>query len=417
MKRLLLAVLASLITGVIAGPYLQRAYERLMAPAPDRLELVAVEFAGLPGWTNDNLNDFLPAFQRSCKVFRRWRPERRLGPEAWAGTAGDWLDVCAAAARAAPAADKSGEAARRFAEQNFRPFQVRNNRRQSGLFTGYYEPELRGSLTRQGAYQSALLRRPAGLVSVNLGEFNAEWRGRRIAGRIAGGALKPLQPRAAIEAGALKNEKLELLYVDDPVDAFFMHIQGSGRVRLADGTVLRLGYDGQNGHPYVAIGKALIDAGEMTRENVSMQSLRAWLAAHPERRDEILNKNPSYVFFREIRIAEPELGPFGAQGQPLTPGRSLAVDLDFHPLGVPVWLDTVAPDAKDGATSKLQRLMVAQDTGGAIKGPVRGDVFWGFGADAGAIAGRMNSQGQMFVLLPHSVAQSMTGETKNNAAR
>jgi len=403
------AVLAGVLLGVLAGPSLRQAYEKFTAPAPDRLVLKPVAYAELPGWAEDRPQDFLPAMLRSCALIRRQPPQRQLGPDPRLGTVADWLEPCAAIARESTIADRapefSGKRTRAYIERLFRPFQVLNNARQNGLFTGYYEPELRGSLQRHGAYQVALLRAPENLVAVNLGDFNPQWRGQRIAGRVSDGKLRPLQARAEIVAGALNREKLELLYVDDPVDAFFLHIQGSGRVRLDDGRVIRLGYAGQNGHPYVAIGKNLVQSGAIRREDISMQSIRAWLDANPGERDAVLNANPSYVFFRELAGGDPALGPPGAQGVPLTPGRSLAVDPDFHALGVPVWLDSVTPDGE-----ALQRLMVAQDTGGAIRGPVRGDVFWGFGEQAAQNAGRMNSAGRMFILLPRGVAEQAVGE-------
>ncbi len=400
------AVLAGVLLGLFAGPELRQYYADLTAAQPDQLSLTRVSFADLPGWRGDDLEGFAGALIRSCHVIKAQKPDRLIGPKGRFGRAGDWDAVCRQAATLPEAA--SGQTVRSFVEREFIPLAVRNHDRAQGKFTGYYEPELRGSLRREGAYQVALLGAPADLVSVNLGAFNPQWRGQRIAGRVAGGKLQPLQPRAEIAAGALTNETLELLYVDDPVDAFFLHIQGSGRVRLEDGRVIRLGYAGQNGHPYVAIGKNLVQSGALARENVSMQTIRAWLEAHPGERDSVLAGNPSYVFFRVLDGGDPGLGPPGAQNVPLTPGRSLAVDADFHALGVPMWLDTVAPQGDK--TAPLQRLMVAQDTGGAIRGPVRGDVFWGFGEQAAQTAGRMNSDGRMFILLPRAVAEMAAGK-------
>lgn len=401
------ALLAGLGLGIFSGPQIQQSLEKITQSPPDRLVLAAAGFADLPGWTADKTAEFWPAFMASCAAMLRQPTDKAVGPKASMGTIADWQAPCAAAVQLT---DVSDAAVRGFLEAHFQPLQVRNNAAPDGLFTGYYEPELRGSLTRQGRYQTALLRPPADLVSVNLGEFNPKWRGQRIAGRIDAGKLKPLQPRAGITAGALAPEKLELLYVDDPVDAFFLHIQGSGRVKLDDGRVLRAGYAGQNGHPYVAIGKVLLEAGALSRGNVSMQTIRAWLEANPGRVDEILNHNPSYIFFNLSADADPALGPLGAQNLPLTPGRSLAVDLDFHGLGVPVWLDSQAPEASGDTMTPVQRLMLTQDTGGALKGPVRGDVFWGFGPDAAAIAGRMQSQGKLYVLLPKPVAQRIAAK-------
>lgn len=400
-------LLAGVLAGVAAGPALKELVAGWLRPEPDHLSLTQVDYSRLPGWSADPLDGAAGAFGRSCAIFRTKKPDAPVGPSGRFGKVQDWSAVCE---RLASLPEKASPArVRAFFEQNFTPLAAANHARPTGIFTGYYEPELRGNLRREGIYQEPLLAAPAGLVSVNLGDFNPKWRGQRIAGRVRGGSLQPLQPRAEIVAGALSGEKLELLYVDDPVDAFFLHIQGSGRVRLKDGRVIRVGYAGQNGHPYVAIGKTLIQSGALTRENVSMQSIRAWLAAHPGERDKIMATNPSYVFFRTLDGGDPELGPPGAQNVPLTPGRSLAVDPDFHAYGVPVWLDSSAPGGKDGEPLPLQRLMVAQDTGGAIRGPVRGDVFWGFGKAAEETAGRMNSEGRMYILLPRNVALKAAG--------
>jgi len=234
-------------------------------------------------------------------------------------------------------------------------------------------------------------------VDDDLGQFRDTLRGERIAGRVEGGRLHPYPDRGTIDRGALAGRGLELLWVDDAVDAFFLQIQGSGRVTMADGSVIRVGYDGQNGHPYVAVGRVLIQRGIMTPEQVSMQSIRAWLAANPTAAPDLLRENPSFVFFRELTGD----GPVGAQGVALTPGRSLAVDPRFLPLGAPMWLDVEDPRV---AGDRIRRLVVAQDTGGAIRGPVRGDLFWGHGAAAEDAAGRMRSQGRYWLLLPAGVS-------------
>lgn len=356
-------------------------------PLPDRLTLTPVSFAALPGWQQDDVAAALIAFGRSCALLAKRPPETSLG---LGGTVAEWRKPCAAAATLDSA---DGAAARRFFETWFLPYKAGNNGQASGLFTGYYEPELHGSRRRGGAYATPLLRRPPDLVMVDLGQFRPAWRGERIAGRVVEGRLKPYESREQIERGALDRYHLDFLWVDDPVDAFFLHIQGSGRVRLADGSVVRIGYDGQNGQSYVAIGRRLIERGILTRDDVSMQAIRAWIKANPEAGKALMAENPSYVFFRELDGE----GPIGAEGAVLTPGRSLAVDRDFVPLGVPVWLDV------GEGPERLQRLMVAQDTGGAIRGPVRGDVFWGFGPEAEARAGTMKARGDDFLLLPKTV--------------
>ncbi|HXR86764.1 MAG TPA: murein transglycosylase A [Stellaceae bacterium] len=356
---------------------------------PPKLTLAPARFDDLPGWSSDNSAAALAAFVKSCAALDRQPDGAAVGPAALGMTAAAWRKPCVAA-RATPTGDA---AARAFFTAQFTPYLARNNNDSDGLFTGYYEPLLHGARQRGGKYQTPLLRRPADLVMVELGRFRPAWQGERIAGRVVSGALVPYPSRAEIERGALDAERLALSWVDDPVDAFFLQVQGSGRVALPDGTQIRLGYDGQNGQPYVAIGKKLVERGALTADQVSLQSIRAWIAAHPGQADALMDENPSYVFFRELSGD----GPFGSEGVVLTAGRSLAVDRNFIPLGAPVYL------AIEGTTSPLRRLMVAQDTGGAINGPVRGDVFWGFGPDAEARAGTMRARGKYYLLLPKDV--------------
>ncbi|MBU0725666.1 MAG: murein transglycosylase A [Alphaproteobacteria bacterium] len=371
------------------------ACEQAKPPAPpaEALILTPARYADMPGWSADDASAALPALLKSCGRLKPQPADRAFGPDARFGKIADWLPACAAAEKL-PAANPA--AARAFFEANFQPYRAANNAEAKGLFTGYYEAELSGSLTRTARHTVPLHRRPDDLVMVDLGQFREELKGQRIAGRVIDGSLKPYESRQQIVGGALDSRRLEILWVDDPVDAFFLQIQGSGRVTLADGRVIRVGYAGQNGHPYVAIGRELIAKGELTRENVSMQSIRAWLAANPGRADEIMNSNPSYVFFREL----PGEGPVGAQGVALTPLRSLAVDRRFVPLGTPVWLDVDHPDS---GAPRLRQLVVAQDVGGAIRGPVRGDLFWGHGKDAADKAGRMKSTGFYYLLLPKAL--------------
>ena len=317
-----------------------------------------------------------------------------------AGKAKHWRPFCAALS-AADLAD--GKALRQLLQQWLAPLQVVDGNRRSGLFTGYYEASLRGSRRRHGIFQIPILGPPADLISVDLGAFRAAWRGRKIAGRVAAGRLLPYADRAAIEAGALADRGLEIAWVDDPADSFFLHIQGSGRIALDDGTDMRVGYAAQNGHAYSAIGRALVDSGAITRSEISMQTIRGWLSSHPDAARTLMQSNASYVFFRELSGG----GPVGAGGSVLTPERSLAVDRKWHALGVPVWFDGQVPDADAAAGSakrRLTKLMVTQDTGGAITGIIRGDVFWGHGDRAAAIAGRMQGQGRLWLLLPKALA-------------
>ncbi|WP_291298743.1 murein transglycosylase A [Elioraea sp.] len=386
-----------LAAGCVAVPVPQPA-----AP-PDKLALSPASFAVLPGWAQERHAEALPAFSETCRRLAALPPDRPLGGgEAAAPRAGrvsDWLPLCAEAATL-PRGDDA--AARQFFEARFRPWLATNVAGERpdpfGLFTGYYEPELSGTRRRRpGA--TPLLSRPTDLVQVELGEFSDDLRGRRTAGRVEQGRLVPYATRAQIDRGALDGRRLELLWVDDPVDAFFLHIQGSGRVRLAEGGVARVGFAAQNGHTYVPIGRVLVDRGVMTQDQVSMQSIRAWLAANPTEARGVMDQNPSYIFFREIQGLRPEEGPPGAFGVPLTAERSIAVDRTHIPLGVPVFVDITHPTTN----APWRRMLMAQDIGGAIRGPVRGDVFWGTGDAAGEPAGRMRSRGAWWLLLPASL--------------
>mgnify|MGYP005818433057 CR=1 FL=1 len=356
----------------------------------DRLTLAAVGYDALPGWPTDDPRPALGALLRSCTRMAGLPADRPMGELREFGSAGRWQAICREAAAAKPA---DAAAARRFFEDRFRPWRAANGDEAEGLFTGYYEPELRGSRTRQGSYTVPLMKRPPDLVTVDLGAFRDNLKGERIAGRLVDGALRPYPDRTAIETGALDGRGLELLWVDDPIAAFFLHIQGSGRVVLPDGGAVRVGYAAQNGHRYFAVGRDLIERGAVAKEDMSLQAIRDWMRANPGEAPALMRRNPSYVFFRELSGE----GPIGAQGAPLTPGRSLAVDPRFVPYGVPVWLDADHPLEAD---APIRRLLVAQDTGGAIRGPVRGDLFWGAGAKAEAAAGRMKSRGGYYLLLP-----------------
>ncbi len=361
------------------------------APPPDHLVLTPASFGDLKGWASDGEGEALEAFKKSCARRLRFGDDAAVGPQGMAGKVADWRQPCTAAT----ALDEHDNgAARGFFETWFRPYRCANNGATEGLFTGYYEPELRGSRSRGGAFETPLMKRPPDLIAVDLGDFRADWRGERIAGRVVDGRLKPYETRAQIEAGALDRLKLGFLWVDDPVAAFFLQVQGSGRIDLPDGGQVRVGFDGQNGWPYVAIGRVMIERGLIDKESATMPGIRGWLAAHPAEAKGILDANPSYVFFRELAGD----GPIGSEGVVLSAGRSLAVDTKFLPLGAPFWLDAAGDD---GA---IDRLVIAQDTGGAIRGPVRGDLFWGHGPDAERRAGTMRARGGYFLLLPKTVA-------------
>lgn len=378
-----------------------------MRPAPPAgprsLRLDSVPFGALEAWTQNDPRHALRAFLRSCAALTARSDDAPLGGVNYAGTAGEWRQVCNTAALVST---DSPETTRGFFESEFVPYRITQGSG-VGLFTGYYEPQLAGSRTRHGPYQTPLYGVPVDLVNVDLGLFRDNLRGQRIVGKVTDGRLIPYPARAEIEGVGLR-EAAPVFFVDDPIDAFFLQIQGSGRVLLDDGTVVRAAYAAQNGRPYTAIGAILIQRGELSREAVSMQSIRAWLLAHPAEAQQLMNANASYVFFAEQPIGDPSLGAAGAQGVPLTPEASLAIDLTVHALGIPVWLETTAPDPDTTKPDQaFHRLLVTQDTGGAIRGAVRGDVYWGYSADAGSIAGRMRSQGRMTVLLPRSVASRL----------
>lgn len=367
---------------------------------PQRPVLRAQTFSSLSGWQQDRHAQALVAFQKSCARIKPQPASRFLGGSAdiIGGRVGDWLAVCE---HASAMQTNNDTAARQFFETWFTPYLVSADNEHTatgseGLFTGYFEPELDGSMRAGGPYQTPLYSRPPDLISVSLGQFDKDLSGNTVWGRIKGGRLVPYADRAAIEQGQASVQMKPLVWVDDPVEAFFLHVQGSGRVRLAGSDrVVRLGFAGKNGKPYKSIGRLLIDRGEIPADRLTMDSIAQWVRDHPARGRQLLKENPSFVFFRTLDGD----GPIGAQGAALTPGRSLAVDRRFLGLGLPLWVETRDPLDKN---RPFHRLMVAQDTGGAIKGTVRGDIFFGAGVDARKQAGNMKRAGRYFVLLPVS---------------
>lgn len=354
-----------------------------------QLILTATEFSTLPDWGSDDFNGFDQAFMRSCDKIKNRDADQQFGVLKQAGTYGNWQRLCMDIS-AIPTTEYQ-----KFFEEHFTPYQVSADKETVGLFTGYYEASLNGSRTKSERYNIPLHKRPDDLVMVQLGDFRENLKGTRIAGRVVGGNLKPYEQREDIINGNWPHNDHVLLWVDNAVDAFFVQIQGSGLVQMEDGSLMRIGYAGQNGHIYYAIGRELIKRGHLTKEHVSMQSIRHWLENNPDQADDIMNTNASYVFFREIKGD----GPIGAQGTALTAMRSLAVDRTLISYGLPLWVDIEPPPVKD-ITPGIQRMMIAQDTGGAITGPVRGDVFWGYGDYAARMAGQMASDGRYWILLP-----------------
>lgn len=352
------------------------------AVAPPKLPakpLQEARWEDVKGWGADNLAEAHGALLESCGALAK-QPA--------------WREACEAA-RALPA---ENAALRAFFETRFRPWRVVNpDESTEGLVTGYYEPLLRGSRERSKSFSHAIYGVPDDLLVVDLGELYPELKNFRLRGRLDGRRVVPYWPRAELTPQAPALAGKALLWVADPIELFFLQVQGSGRVELPDGRRVRVGYADQNGHPYQSIGRWLVEQGELKLEDASMQGIQAWARANPKRLHELLNVNPSFVFFREL--PDNGGGPPGALGVPLTPGRSIAVDPRAVPLGAPVFLATTQP----ASGQPMQRLVLAQDTGGAIKGAVRADFFWGFGAEAGAQAGRMRQKGEMWVLLPSAL--------------
>ena len=347
---------------------------------PPKVLYEEVTWSKVDGWQEDRVQEAWDAFLKSCRAIAA-KPE--------------WAGVCAASA--------SAKNPRQFFESRFTPLRIVQSTGldqivDTGLITGYYEPLLRGSRKPSAAFPVPLYAPPDDLLTIDLGELYPELKGKRVRGRVQGKKVVPYYTRGEL-AGKPSLKGKELVWVDNVIDAFFLEVQGSGRVQLSDGTTVRMAYADQNGQPYRSIGRYLVDQGQMTLDQASAQSIRRWVEQNPQRKDEVLNANPSVVFFREERIENPAEGPKGALGVPLSGGRSLAVDPQFVPLGAPVFLATTQPNSE----VPLRRLVMAQDTGGAIRGINRGDLFWGFGAAAGESAGRMKQQGRMWLLWPNGV--------------
>ena len=356
---------------------------------PGPLRLAQVKFSDLPGWRDADLGAALASFARGCSALSAKPPATAMGGKDYAGTVADWLSVCGAA---------HGEA-RAFFENNFIPYRVSAGGAKAGLFTGYYEPLIRASHERHGAYQTPVYGEPPDLVRVDLSLFNSRLAGEHISGKLDGHRLVPFATRAEIDAHGILDTKI-LFWCDDPVALFFLQIQGSGRVALDDGSSERIAYAGENGRPYTAIGRILIQDGVLASQNVSLASIRAWLKQNPSRAQAVMEADQSFIFFEEKPVGDASLGSPGTLGAALTPGASMAIDPRLHALGAPYYVDA-AP---------VRALLIAQDTGGAIRGPVRGDVFFGFGGQAEADAGGMKASGDLYVLLPNALGQRLGAE-------
>jgi membrane-bound lytic murein transglycosylase A len=358
---------------------------RVPAPTP-KPAVVTGQFELAPwpavsGWDTDRRQEVWIAFLGSCRTLR-FRSE--------------WSAPCAAANAIT---DPSESAIRQYFEQHFDPYLIlkasSSPRQDLGLITGYYEPQLKAARTPSAEFRTPLYAPPPDLLTIDLASLYPELKGKRVRGRLDGNRVVPYYSRAELPSDPVVQGH-ELVWVSDPLDAFQLEIQGSGRIQFPSGEVIRLQYADQNGQPYRSIGRYLVDQRLLTVEQATMPGIRAWVAANPQRTQEVLNANPSVVFFTEVPLGDPVVGPKGAQGLPLTAGRSIAVDPAFIPLGVPVFLATTQP----GSDAPLQRLVLAQDTGGAINGAPRADFFWGTGPEAGELAGKMRQQGRMWLLWP-----------------
>ena len=395
---------------------------------PATLHYQPASFQDINGWPGDELAAPFSAFLKSCAVIvaragdSPANPLENLGAhrqyESASGKVSDWTPACNRAAAIDATRD---EAIRQFFEAEFQPLLAQSIRQAEnsdgppaleakGKFTGYFEPQYSASREATAQHNTPVYGRPGDLIDVNLGQFDPALKGERIAGRVENGRLVPYADHAEINAGALKDNLEPLLWMD-PNDLLFLQIQGSGQLRFDDNEMVRLGYAAQNGHAYTAIGRVLVEREIMPVEQVTMQSIRQWLETAPtDASRDLREQNKSYVFFRALDELSDADGPLGAQGIPLTPEYSLAVDRRFHMLGAPVFVD-IEPINKEAQA--IRRLMIAQDTGGAIRGPVRGDFFWGAGEKAATNAGIMNAQGQMYVLVPTALGTRLLDQNAN----
>jgi len=384
---------AGLVLTLSAGLVAATAGELDAVPTSDAPP-TPISFDALAGWRDDDHSAALATFTRTCPQDLALPKTGALGIDAVRLRA-----LCQAARALGETPDRV--VARRFFEENFQPYRIGADG--SGFLTGYFEPVLRASRHAEGAFTVPFLRRPDDLVKLTDANRPAMLDPTLEMARRTANGLVEHPDRAAIMAGALDGRGLEIAFVADPIDAFFAHIQGSATLLLTDGTVMRIAYAGKSGHPYTAIGRVLVQRGVVDREAMTMKTLRQWLVDHPDEAAELMARNRSYIFFRTADELDPALGPVGAAGVQLTPGRSLAVDRHRHSFGTPIWIDAALPQAPGADPTPFRRLMIAQDTGSAIIGDARGDIFFGSGQNAGAIAGDIRHPGTFILLVPKGV--------------
>lgn len=368
-------------------------------PPPHEIHFTPVSFKALPGWDTTDPLISLTTFQKSCRAFLRQAPDKEVGSVHFPLKAKNWWPSC----RAALSLSKPTSAeAKAFFEAWFEPGMLKDNAPLEGLFTGYYVPIHYGSLKKTEQYNVPIYGLPSNWVRFRLKDFDPNLPDRKIVGRIDGHTVVPFHTRAEINQGAISKAAPVLVWLDSQVDRLFLEIQGSGFIKLADGGEMFIGYAGENGAAYSSIASVLIARGVMTRDTASMQKIKTYFKEHPEQMQEVLDHNKSFVFFNKQNKSI----ALGAQGVYLTAGYSMAVDRSWIPLGMPLWLNTTKPvaDLTSSESEPFERLFIAQDTGGAIKGPIRGDVFWGTGKKAGAIAGRMKNKGVYWLFMPREEA-------------
>lgn len=358
-----------------------------------QIHLKPLAFSELPGWGQVQSKKSLEAFLISCKAFLRQNPEKNVGSQFIELKAKDWQKICTAALKV----DKEDEGEiQAFFESWFVPAEFFDNRPVGGLFTGYYMPLIPGSLTKTEIFTVPIYSVPKNMIQVDLRKFIPDLKKRyKVVGRVKGNQLVPYYTRKDIVQGAIAKDSTVIAWIEDRVDRQFLEIEGSGVIELNSGDKVTVGYAAENGAPYTSIARILIERGVLTKHNASMQGIRRYFKEHPEEVDDVLFQNKSFVFFN----SHPREEALGSQGVPLTPGYSLAVDRKWIPMGMPLYLKTVRPDKKD-KKKPLERLMIAQDTGGAIRGPVRGDIYWGTGEKAIFIAGHMKNMGIYYLFLP-----------------
>ena len=369
------------------------------AVAAEAITLRQVEFTALAGWTNDHISEVLPAFLQSCARLDKLADDKPIGVDGYSGKARDWRAACSGAKQLRLGRPTSDAEARSFFEREFAPYRAASTLPTGGdgKLTGYCVQSLRASKKRGGAFQAPIYSRPNDLISIDLGKFISDGKGRTVWGRVdpKSKSMEHYSSRSEIRQGVLANHKLELLWADDKLDVLFAEIEGSAVVTLEDGKKIWLEVDGKTSRVYRGVGKILRDLGTPPGTG-SMQGIRKWFAANPDRFDEIVDQNESFVFFKKANKA----GAQGSQGVTLTAGRSAAIDRAFVAYSTPMWIDTTAPMPNATTSAAWQHVVIAQDTGGGIKGAVRADIYWGEDAAAVDVSGRMNSTGAYFLLLP-----------------